>query len=171
MKTVKFIAALVILIISPVLFTGCFGGGDPDYRVEFTLDGTDYIFTKAYDNPETVAEGCMDDDATKTTIMAENEDNPDQYVEITIPGINTGTFHDILGRSCFHFRRGNSDYFNDDNDTADDFTIQITEYGEVGGIIRGTFSGTVEDAAETEYQVTDGYFEVIRRADGAIVLK
>jgi len=167
MKTVKFIVALVILIISPVLFTGCFGGGDPDYSVEFTLDGTDYSFTKG-ENIGIIPEGCKITNVTRTDIFAVNEDLPFQTVVFKIPGTTAGTFHDIIDSSIFQFNMDLRTHYIDDISTADDFTVEIIEYGEVGGVIRGTFSGTVKDTFDTECPVTDGYFEVIRRDDREI---
>lgn len=168
MKTVR---SLFLIAIIAVVFTGCFGGSGPSYRVEFTLNGTDYSFTEAYDISRTVAEGCKDDDGYKTLIIGKSADS-NNYAYLNIPGITTGYFHDLADSSIFYFAVASGDSFRDKSDTADDFTVTITEYGDVGELIRGTFSGNVtEYNTEITYPLTDGYFEVIRRADGSIVLK
>jgi len=52
-----------------------------------------------------------------------------------------------------------------------DFQIVVTAAGAVGGVVEGTFSGTVgldaddDDVFETTKSVTDGYFRVYRAAD------
>ena len=53
---------------------------------------------------------------------------------------------------------------NDEGSPAS-FTVSIDTYGEVGGKVTGTFSGTVTDDLSTEYPVQEGFFKALRLAD------
>ena len=168
----KIFNTIILIIIISIFYMGCdsSGGGDdtPDYKVEFTINGTTYTFTDAHDDPDDVSEGCIKS-GTKTFIVSDNEETPDRYTYFTIPGTSSGTFNDTAGPLAFELVIPAGNNFLDDDTTADDFTFNITEFGEVDGVIKGTFSGTVKEIGTANtYPLTDGVFEVKRKADDSI---
>jgi hypothetical protein len=52
--------------------------------------------------------------------------------------------------------------------TTKPISIKVTEYGAVGGVIRGEFSCTIGENPSNEYEAT-GTFSVIRIADDTII--
>lgn len=60
-----------------VLLAGCnLGGAEPDYWIEFTVDGTKYVFTEGCTtDPADVAEGCQDPSEGETRMAAVKADD------------------------------------------------------------------------------------------------
>lgn len=78
---------------------------------------------------------------------------------LTVPGKTTGTwsFDDNAAMAMFF---SSSPYI------ATSGTITITEYGAVGGRIKGTFSGTtVNPIGSSTVEITSGVFNIKREAD------
>jgi len=157
-----------------VLFSGCeLGGEEPDYRIEFTIDNTTtYVFTEGYTtDPADVAEGCVTSGGDKTSLIAENAEDDSKGVSFTLEGTATGSYTDseIFFSTNVVTAGGVS---HNDFTTGTDFDLTVTEYGPVGGVIRGTFSGHVKDRDSDDiYVLSEGAFCVKRQVQGAIVLK
>ncbi len=60
------------------------------------------------------------------------------------------------------YEGGSGDWFDEEvnSETRGDLEIEVTEYGEEGGWIIGTFEGEVVDTNGARYDVTDGTFQV-----------
>ena len=165
----------IMLIGLLVVLSGCELGGDgPDYRIEFTIADTEYVFTAGYtSDPDNVAEGCETSSGDSTRLIAEKAEDASKYVSILLEGTDTGTYEDseiIFSTTVFAIHGlGHSDT----SISPTDFDLTVTEYGPVGGVICGTFSGNVEDWDDPHdvYALTEGYFCVKRQEKGAIVLK
>jgi len=166
--TSKYLIFLVITFF--FIFSSCSNSSnsddnDPDYKVSFTLNGTNYTFTTAHDNPSGFAEGSISE--TKTLIVADSADIPENYVYFNIPGITAGTFNEsTVGNPCFEYVIPAGNNFLDPEGTINDFTFTISVIESEGGIIKGTFYGTVYESGTpaTTYPLTNGFFEVLRVA-------
>jgi hypothetical protein len=175
MKIEKY-GVLAGIMILGLLFalSGCsLGGDDPDYKIEFTIAGTDdYVFTAGYTtDPDNIAEGCETSSGGETVLIAENADDDSKIVSLTFEGTATGTYadSDIIFSTTVFTANGLS---HNDFTAGTDFELTVTGYGPVGGAICGTFSGTVKDRdTPATYDLTEGYFCVKRKDKGAIVLK
>ena len=167
MNNIKIIVMFSLILFSPFLFSGCDSDSSEDsaYKIEFTLDGTLYSFTGGYDDPSGVAEGCMRDGGD-TFIAARNVADTSSKIflrfETTTPDI--GTYNDT---SPINFSFNSDVWYNDSISGSSDFKFIITEYGDVGGVIRGTFTGTATNDSN-EYLVENGFFEVKRKPDNSV---
>jgi hypothetical protein len=172
MKNRKMQAVLVIVLLAMMAaICGCnLGGDEPDYMIKFTVDGTNYVYTQAYEDPADVAEGCVDPEDDGTLLVADNSVDGTDYVEISFDGTGTGTYTEVVDSLSFKFWKPGSPLL--DDPATDDFELTVTEYGPVGGVISGTFSGEVKDNDTSfTYPLTEGYICVKRKADASIVLK
>ena len=168
----KMQVGIVIMILGMLTaLSGCnLGGDEPDYMIKFTIDGTEYVFTKAFEDPADVAEGGVSPSGSKTLLVADNSVDG-IYVYISFNGTDTGTYHDVADSTFFEYVNPGNNLL-DNHTTAGDFDLTVTEYGPVGGILSGTFSGQVmESGTANTYPLTDGYFCVKRKADASIVMK
>ena len=88
-------------------------------------------------------------------------------IVITFPGTATGTFTSAAGSGGSILWMDASGFYRADDSTAGtSYTITVTAYGAVGGLIEGTFSGTVKDLfGSTTKTITNGIFTVIRWSD------
>jgi len=173
MKIEKYgvLAGIVILGLLFVL-SGCsLGGDDPDYKIEFTIDGTDdYVFTAEYTtDPDDVAEGCETSSGGETVFIAENADDDSKIASLRFEGTDTGTYADsdtIFSTTVF-----TTNGLSHSGLSGTNFDLTVTGYGPVGGAICGTFSDTVKDRdTPTTYGLSEDYFCVKRKDKGAIVL-
>jgi len=154
-----------------VLLTGCsLGGADPDYWIEFTVDGTTYVFTEGYPTgPADVAGGCLHTTDSKTRLAAVKADDS-REVTLTFKGTDTGTYSDLQINFSTTVRGG----LQHNSIVATPFNLTVTEYGPVGGVIRGTFSGQVKEQILNDpqtYDLTVGTFRVKRQANDSIDFK
>lgn len=106
-------------------------------------------------------------------IIADSAETPDNYVYFDIEGVAEGTFSEsIEGSACFEYVIPAGNNFLDESTTPGDFTFTISEFGDVGGTIKGTFSGEVKESGTANvYALTNGFFEVMRKADNSIGLE
>lgn len=107
---------------------------------------------------------------SKTTIAVDGIDakNGPVNFDIKFTGTKTGTFTMAGGNLEFSCGRGelNTVYREEFGAAGSVFTVDITEYGAVGGKIKGTFSGTVKNAKTGQsVPVTLGVFSVTRGTD------
>ena len=163
-----------------LILTCCSSGGagdDTNFYVSFTANGTDYVLTNGFtadDVFDSGANGAKHSSLNVYYITASGEGvtNMDQgpyfafRFEDNTPGTYDFTGTENAGSVGFTID-GTTDYY----DVSDrDFTFILESYsGEVGGAVRGSFSGTLEEYGSTNtLTITNGYFNVERLADGAI---
>jgi|TARA_B110000503_G_scaffold142431_1_gene239207 hypothetical protein len=116
------------------------------------------------------ATGAYSVSTSKTTIAVDGIDskNGPANFDIKFTGTNKGTFTMAGGNLEFACGRGelNTVYREEFGATGSIFTVDITEYGPVGGTIKGTFSGTVKNLKTGQsVDVTLGVFSVTRGVD------
>jgi hypothetical protein len=116
------------------------------------------------------ATGAYSVSTSKTTIAVDGIDskNGPANFDIKFTGTNKGTFTMAGGNLEFACGRGelNTVYREEFGATGSIFTVDITEYGPVGGNIKGTFSGTVKNLKTGQsVDVTLGVFSVTRGVD------
>jgi predicted small secreted protein len=167
---------ILILVAAALVFTGCDsagtgGGGDVDYKVEFKLDGTQYSLTGGYNDLSGPPEGAYKsrEAATYTLMYATPAGASDtsEFLEICIPGTETGTYQDGTAGFGWDFNYDGVVYEADPG--KNDFSISLTKIEPVGGVIEGTFSGTASTPPGGEtYSITDGFFRVTRLEDDAL---
>ena len=159
------------------LFIACSdsGGADSDsYIISFKIDGTLYEFTSGYNDVSGQPEG-NDYNGTNSyfaAVPSGSANNDDVFVMIRVNGTTTGLYDDSGDDNDLNFyycfNTANHRWKDDDSAVAD-FTMIITKYEEIGGILEGTFEGPVinNDTSATAI-LTDGYFHVERIADGSL---
>ena len=79
--------------------------------------------------------------------------NADNYVLLYFLGTTTGIYTEASSQ-CMYVIDGVEWTFTD-------ITLNVTTYEDVGGVIAGTFSGTVADGSTNTMTVEDGQFKVI----------
>jgi len=130
-------------------------GSDPDPdpvgHLSFTFDGTQYA-----------AEACMAiffGNVDETSVSQQGEDG-EWVIELLFHGNTAGSFS---GQSV----TVNLNFVEFGRYRDHEFTIEVTSYGDVGGAITGTFSGTVVSAVDEEdiREITEGVFTAVRLPD------
>jgi hypothetical protein len=116
------------------------------------------------------AKGGYSVSTSKTTISVDGTDskNGPANFDIKFTGTKAGTFTIAGGNLEFACGRGeqNTVYREEFGAAGSIFTVDITEYGPVGGKIKGTFSGTVKNVKTGQsVPVTLGVFSVTRGVD------
>jgi len=98
-----------------------------------------------------------------------NTGAPYVSIHINFKGNKTGTFALGPTTTTADTNAVNITYATSGNSSSEFLsqvgTLTITEYGAVGGIIKGTFSGTFYDTDGTPYTITNGQFSEIRGKD------
>lgn len=167
MKLTRIIMLLIIASLGAAFFISCTNEGDqlPEYYVLFYVDGEKFVFDMGHSDIEDTAFASQieqDPDDFVTRIYAAPEDlaGKDQsestYISFQVHGTITGTYVNNGNMYC---------YFAGTPSVATEFTITISEYGDVGGIIAGTLFSTSGSLI-----ITDGEFRVIRAADGSYII-
>ena len=166
------VLAGILLLGLLVVLTGCnLGGAEPDYWIEFTVDGTEYVFTAGYgDDPDDVAEGCVVTSTGKTRMAARDAGDDLKFATIQVVGTDAGAYADPPTAISFETNiLGAMNLLHNTMTVGTDFSLTVTEYGPVGGVICGTFSGHVEDwSTDDVYALTGGTFCLKRHADNSI---
>ena len=170
MKRLWLISAIVIPMVLLGFFVSCDNaGGLSGYYIYTEFTGSAYELKLEWKlGPTNVdADACgwvRTGDPDETTIIATpdvitGESEPYNYILIVFEGTTTGTY----SISDVHFP-----YFIGDLGAwvFTDITLEVTVYEDVGGVIAGTFSGTVEHALNNSTMtVENGQFNVIRAPD------
>lgn len=143
------------------------GGGSTSSgtaRVEFTITGDGFtgqtITIDAVSGSGNALYSTADDQTTGSILA-----NAQNQFQLLFDGNATGTFTCAggVGQVSLGLRTNDQLYISDDN------AVVITEYGAVGGWIRGTFSGTVlrsnGGGAGTAATISNGSFQFKRLAD------
>jgi hypothetical protein len=168
MKRLWYISALVIPLILVGFFISCdTAGGLSGYYIYALLDDTEYEWKLGLTNIVDDAFGFVQTDIVDSTVLFATPDvetgaaEPDNYVWIEFEGKKTGTFSmsDVI----------NTGYtINGVEWDFTDITLVVTVYEDVGGVIQGTFTGTIEESGDTNTMtVENGQFNVIRVEDNA----
>ncbi len=142
-------------------------------RISFKVNGSSVSYEHSFldsgfgDNPfgagDVVGAGIID----ATTLFAQpvstylSSDQPDDYVFIDFEDLTNadGSFNEATNGDIEYQKNGNT------YDT-EAFSLIITEYGEVGELIKGTFTATVSYGGETN-EITAGLINVVRLTNGA----
>ena len=158
MKTLKLIITAVCVSILALFLLGAecgvpveTGYSLPPYYIMFKVDGVSKIFDKGFTDFESNAFAGMSG-GTQTAFFATAEvissfDNRMNYIEIFLNGISEGAYSDAV----IDYHEEGILYLTNTG------SLTITKYEDVGGVIEGTFSGTVEGKV-----ITEGKFKVKR---------
>jgi len=162
MKKICFRFLILIALLS--LLAGCEEGGGA-YYVSFEADGVPVTLTEgAVPGGTTYEQATGYFSKSSFTIWASEEGNSNHVIKLRFAGLTTGTYVDP-NCGCVYYTDYPDTYYASDFYLAHDLTITVTELGEVGDVISGTFSGTLEDDADTEMIITNGEFRVLREVD------
>ena len=164
MKRLGLVSAIVIPLVLFGFFISCDNaGGLSGYYIYAEIDGTAYEWKLGFTNIEDDAFGFVEPGGPDRTILVATPDvetgdtQPDNYVRIVFEGTTTGTYTDVI-QSSYNI-----------NGIAwiiTDITLVVTTFEDVGGAIKGTFSGMVEEEGSSNTMtVENGQFNVIRTAD------
>lgn len=163
MKRFGLISAIVIPLVLFGFFISCDNaGGLSGYYIYAVIDGTAYEWRLGLTNIEDDAFGTVN--SGEITILFASPDvetgesEPANYVFLWPEGTTTGTYSISDMFEAMYQIDGVEWYFTD-------ITLVITTFEDVGGVIAGTFSGTVEDEGLNTMTVENGQFNVIRIPD------
>ena len=161
MKRLWLISAIVIPLVLFGFFLSCDNAGDLyGHYIYAQLDNIAYEWKLGFTNVDDDAFGMTESDVTAllaTPDVGISDEEANNFVFIVFEGITTGTYSisDLINESQYRIN-GVSWYFTD-------ITLVVTTFEDVGGVITGTFSGTVEDVGTTNTMtVKDGQFNVLR---------
>jgi hypothetical protein len=161
MKKLGLISVIVIPLILFGFFLSCDNtSGLSGYYIYAEIDGTAYEWKLGLTIIEDDAFGTVDTGDPVTTILLATpnvetgDTEPDNYVWIAFEGTITGTY-------TISDMSGSGYEINDVSWTFSDITLVVTTFEGVGGVITGTFSGTVENNGST-MNVENGQFNVVR---------
>ena len=164
MKRLWIVSAIIFPLILFGFFTSCDNaGGLSGYYIYAELDGTAYEWRLGLTDIEDDAFGSMGPGTTDVTGLfatpdvATGDDEPNNFVLLIFEGIAAGTYT-TFETSGYYFIDGKVWMFSD-------ITIVVTTYESVGGVIVGTFSGTVSDEQTNTMTVKNGQFNVIHAPD------
>lgn len=89
-----------------------------------------------------------------------------QAMNIVIPEKTTGEWTNIEGAYILYTDNGKKGYeaYNEMTDSKS-LTVIITEYGDVGDFIEGTFSAKLSDEFNNIINISEGKFKVKRKSD------
>jgi hypothetical protein len=166
MKRLGLISIIVIPLILFGFFMSCDNGGLSGYYIYAQLDGTEYEWRLGFTFIEDDAYGSVAGFPETTYLIATPDVEtgamePDNYVWIAFEGTTTGTYSmSDMGRSTYNI--------NDVEWVFTDITLVVTIFEDVGGVIKGTFSGTVEDESSNTMTVENGQFNVIRAPNNSV---
>lgn len=109
-------------------------------------------------------------DETGVIVFGQDPKNGDIDFQITFPGKAKGTYiTSETGANSLVFGLGTGtegDLKRQEHEASTTIlTVSVTEYGAVGGKIKGTFSGQVKNTSGQIVNITKGIFEVVRKQD------
>ena len=164
MKRLWLISAIVIPLVLFGFFISCDNaGGLSGYYIYSLIGGTAYEWRLGYTDIEDDAFGYVERGPNRTWLIATPDVEtgapaPENYAEIVFEGATTGTYSiSDMGPSFYSINDVRWDFT--------DITLVVTTFEDVGGVISGTFSGTVEDEGTNTMTVENGQFNVIRTPD------
>jgi hypothetical protein len=182
MKNLSFILFVFAALVIGSAITGC-GGDDalPVASADTTDDsgGTTVTFKNkvkvGFDDYSIVEDPVLTTgNYNKTTgntevnVFGTDANNGDVNFSLTFPGKLVGTdFRTLAPGTSFSIGVGTigekerTEY----SASSTEFVINVTEYGDVGGRIKGTFSGQAKSPASQTINITKGEFDVERSVD------
>ena len=178
MKRLWLISAVVILLIMFGFIIGCENcppcdcdcdGEVPEFYISAVVGGTEYVWHLGLTEIEDDAFGTIHTDTPDRTLIFATPyvesglSEPDNYVWIEFEGTTTGTYSvsDMFDAAYTI----NTEYW---GFTA--ITLVVTAYGNVGGVITGTFTGTIQvEGGSSTMTVEDGKFNVVRIPDDSFI--
>lgn len=177
MKNLSFILLVLFAVGFAVSTTSCGGddtGGTPvptDTTEVVTYENTIEVGFDLYelDVRANLTEGFFESATNNTVIFVSGNDGSegDADFNITVPGKDLGTYTTSGDGATFEAGTGavgdvrRTEY----NADATPMTIVITEYGDVGERIKGTFSGQVKNTSSQTLDIKNGKFDVERTPD------
>jgi hypothetical protein len=168
-RLILILTVICIVSLSCFLFTGC--PALNIYYIKFKVDGEGKIWDKGYTDYESNAFGSLYPGEGRIRLVATPDavastDDIDNYIWFRITGISAGTYPNTEVLIWFK-EDGGVEYTN--NVGVGDMTVIITEFGEIGGVIKGTFSGTLDETDSVgPITITEGEFEVLRAENDLI---
>ncbi|MBO6517193.1 MAG: hypothetical protein JJ975_11645 [Bacteroidia bacterium] len=181
MKNLKYL--LIAMMIAPMFFVGTGCGGDevpPVKDTTPTVDPTDTAscgFTVSFDNYQLVLEQDVsgvyyDNVLDKTTIEITGFSTKNKHgatitskaeISLEFNGKATGKYDQNSPGLDFKIATGEGvQLVESSSDPTNNLTINITEYGEKGELIKGTFSGKLKTGINSR-DFTKGYFNIVRK--------
>jgi hypothetical protein len=166
MKRFGLVSAIVILLVLFGFFISCDNeGGLSGYYIYAELDGTPYEWRLGLTNIEDDAFGWVQTGTIDTTVLFATPNvetggtEPDNYVWIEFQGTTTGTYSmSDMGESGYRINGVDWPF--------SDIALVVTTFDDIGGVIAGTFSGTIESIADSStLTIENGQFNVIRAPD------
>jgi hypothetical protein len=117
-------------------------------RISFVFDG------KQYGGTTCIANAFPGENSTSITSGGEESQ---WALMLEIPGTSTGQYDENAGATCSFIKPPFGNY---DSETV---TITVSDYGKVGGVVEGTFSGMmINQLDSTRKPITDGIFKAQR---------
>ena len=143
------------------------GDSLPAYYIIFKVDGEIKTFDKGFTGYESNPFGNATTDNGGASVLWASPDettpfDADNYIKIYLFGIIQGTYTGSSEVLQLGYLVGGTLY-----NSAEEVSVTITKYDDVGGVIEGTFYGTVTFTVEDKI-ITEGKFKVKRVADGTL---
>jgi len=124
------------------------GDGVVPGRVSFMFDG------KQYSGRTCIANSFPGENSTSVT---SGGDESEWTLMLEIPGTATGQFDEEAGATCSFIEPPFNNY------DSEAINIAVSAYGEVGGVVEGTFSGMLINQLDSSREpITDGIFTAQR---------
>ena len=182
MKNLKYL--IIALMISPLFFvtTGCDDDAPPPPPVEDTTEPTDTPacgFTVSFQNYQLVLDQNLsqaswrkDIDETLINIVGySTKGNAGASItskaelELTFMGKDAGVYTQNSPNFSFEIATGEgAKRVESSSDAANNMAVTISEYGEVGELIKATFTGELKSGINSR-SFSKGYFEIERDVD------
>lgn len=165
------IRTLISIFIMSLILSGFFLSCDNarEYYIKALIDGTEYDWKLGLTEIEDDAFGMVETGTPDTTSLFATPavetglTEPFNYVDIRFAGTTVGTYtiFDMMGAN-YHLNGVGWNFT--------DITFEVTTFEGVGGVIIGTFSGTIEESGDSNTMtVEDGQFRVIRVPDDMFI--
>ncbi len=159
MKKICFRFMILIALLS--LLTAC-EEESGYYYASFEADGTPVTLTEgAVPGGTTYEQATGYFSKSSFYIYASEEGNSNRVIRLSFAGDTTGIYVDP-DCNCIYYTDYPDTFYEAENFSAPDLTITVTELGEAGGVIAGTFSGTLQDSGVVTVVITNGEFRVLR---------
>ena len=149
---------IVMISVTALFLISCddTDSGDEGYYVSLKQDGVYAKLTAGDTDHPDEAYGCVS--ATSIAIIGDNSQDDDQWIDIDVTGTTTGTYTKAAGTTFFSYGDLNGKEYQ--TSTA---TVEVTTVEELGGVIEGTFEGTLTGMASPGTAIiTEGKFRVLR---------
>jgi hypothetical protein len=139
--------------------------------IGFMVDGQTVVFNKGLTASDDKPFAVYETDGGSTYIYAgmesvsDTSNLPDDYLMIRIFANETGSWQVQAAFMTVWYYRDGVRYWSYQTGNV---SVTITQYGEVGEDVEGSFHATVSDGDGTSFEITDGYFKVTRLPDDSV---